>query len=78
MLTVPLTVLRERYLRDDVGCGIRGCGICRGFVGMNGELAMLPSEGDKTHPSFPDGHVLLPDTNIFLSQVRVVASPCCI
>jgi exosome complex exonuclease DIS3/RRP44 len=33
---------------------------------------MLPSEGDRTHPSFPEGHFLLPDTNIFLSQVRVV------
>ncbi|KAF8714246.1 hypothetical protein AX14_012862 [Amanita brunnescens Koide BX004] len=69
-----IKVLRERYLRDDVGCGIRGCGICRGFAGMNGELAMLPSEGDKTHPSFPDGHVLLPDTNIFLSQMDLLES----
>ena len=42
---------------------------------MNGELAMLPSEGDRTHPSFPEGHFLLPDTNIFLSQVRVVSVP---
>jgi hypothetical protein len=29
----------------------------------------LPASGDKTHPSFPSGHFILPDTNVFLSQV---------
>ncbi|KAF8344715.1 hypothetical protein F5887DRAFT_250455 [Amanita rubescens] len=69
-----IKVLRERYLRDDVGCGTRGCAICKGLAGMNGELALLPSEGDKSHPLFPEGHFLLPDTNIFLSQMDLLES----
>lgn len=56
-------VLRERYLRDDVSCGIEGCRECE-----TTNLA-LPSAGDKLHPSFPNGHFILPDTNVFLSQV---------
>ncbi|KAJ3865942.1 hypothetical protein EV359DRAFT_72131 [Lentinula novae-zelandiae] len=40
-------VLRERYLRDDVACGIEG------------------------HELFPNGHHILPDTNVFLAQVPI-------
>ncbi|KAF9529933.1 hypothetical protein CPB83DRAFT_925381 [Crepidotus variabilis] len=60
-------VLRERYLRDDVSCGIDGCKICHDTP--------LPSYGDKNHSSFPDGHFLLPDTNVFLSQMDLIESP---
>jgi exosome complex exonuclease DIS3/RRP44 len=61
------SVLRERYLRDDVGCGIQDCGSCP----LSTSNA-LPSAGAHDHPSYPHGHYILPDTNVFLSQVLVV------
>jgi exosome complex exonuclease DIS3/RRP44 len=56
------SVLRERYLRDDVACGIEQCRECNADV--------LPASGDRTHTMFPHGHFILPDTNVFLSQVN--------
>lgn len=60
----PLQVIRERYLRDDIYCGIITCRICAGAVNP-----VLPAAGDSTHKQFTTGHYVLPDTNIFLSQV---------
>lgn len=62
LICVP--VIRERYLRDDVGCGIQGCISCEGST-----ADVLPSAGDQRHQLFPNGHFILPDTNVFLSQV---------
>ncbi|KAF5369035.1 hypothetical protein D9758_002962 [Tetrapyrgos nigripes] len=62
-------VLRERYLRDDVGCGIESCREC---TSSDGEL--LPAAGDLTHQLFPNGHFILPDTNVFLSQMDLLES----
>ena len=62
-------VLRERYLRDDVGCGLPECKHC-----LNGKKELLPRNGDTQHPLFPNGHFLLPDTNVFLSQVNFYRS----
>ncbi|KAF8962184.1 mitotic control protein dis3 [Flammula alnicola] len=62
-----IKVLRERYLRDDVACGIHDCRECPADA--------LPFSGDKNHPSFPNGHFILPDTNVFLSQMDLVESP---
>ena len=59
-----LTVIRERYLRDDIYCGIIACRICAGATNP-----VLPAAGDATHKQFTTGHYVLPDTNIFLSQV---------
>lgn len=59
-------VLRERYLRDDVSCGIHSCQVCE-----SEQESVLLSSGSLEHPSFPNGHFLLPDTNVFLSQVRL-------
>lgn len=58
-------VLRERYLRNDVSCGIQGCRECESETS-----SALPTLGEMGHPSFLDGHFVLPDTNVFLSQVR--------
>ena len=60
-------VLRERYLRDDVGCGIERCRAC---LASSGDV--LPFLGDRRHPLFPNGHFVLPDTNVFLSQVSLI------
>ncbi|TFK40883.1 RNB-domain-containing protein [Crucibulum laeve] len=64
-----IKVLRERYLRDDVACGIQGCPVCD----MPAE-DVLPVAGDKEHPMFPNGHFILPDTNVFLSQMDLIES----
>ncbi|TBU24927.1 RNB-domain-containing protein [Dichomitus squalens] len=63
-------VLRERYLRDDVACGMHSCTLC-----ASSQDAVLPSSGSLDHPSFPSGHFVLPDTNIFLSQMDLMESP---
>ncbi|KAF8900484.1 mitotic control protein dis3 [Gymnopilus junonius] len=63
-----IKVLRERYLRDDVSCGIDHCRECT-------DAQSLPVSGDLQHPSFPNGHFVLPDTNVFLSQMDLVESP---
>jgi len=62
-------VLRERYLRDDVGCGIEGCGICPATT-----EEILPASGDRQHKVFPKGHFVLPDTNVFLAQMDLIES----
>ncbi|KAJ7151585.1 hypothetical protein C8R46DRAFT_1166474 [Mycena filopes] len=64
-----IKVLRERYLRDDVGCGIQNCSTCD-----DSSADPLPYSGDTQHKSFPEGHFVLPDTNIFLSQMDLMES----
>ncbi|KAK7064735.1 exosome complex exonuclease dis3 [Favolaschia claudopus] len=64
-----IKVLRERYLRDDVGCGIQSCSSCE----SSGDQT-LPFSGDLAHNSFPDGYFVLPDTNVFLSQMDLMES----
>jgi exosome complex exonuclease DIS3/RRP44 len=61
-------VLRERYLRDDIPCAIEGCHLCP----SSSDDDVLPASGARDHPSYPHGHYLLPDTNVFLAQVRPV------
>ena len=57
-------VVREHYLRDDVWCGVSGCGQCK--------------QGDPLLDTHPDTlsdlcsgrpHIILPDTNVVLHQV---------
>ena len=60
----PCTVIRERYLRDDVSCGIESCRECATSVDT-----ALPVNGTLDHKLFPNGHFILPDTNVFLAQV---------
>lgn len=57
-------VIRERYLRDDVDCGIERCRECPGS-----DQTLLPVNGATEHTSFANGHFVLPDTNVFLAQV---------
>ena len=66
-------VLRERYLRNDVPCGIANCPACTGYDSLSRETgSLLPFDGGKGHKSYPNGHILLPDTNAFLHQVRLL------
>ncbi|KAH7908909.1 hypothetical protein BJ138DRAFT_1156546 [Hygrophoropsis aurantiaca] len=64
-----IKVLRERYLRDDVACGIVNCSACAS------PSTTLSYQGDLTHQKFPNGHYVLPDTNVFLSQMDLIESP---
>ncbi|KAJ7226076.1 hypothetical protein GGX14DRAFT_642735 [Mycena pura] len=64
-----IKVLRERYLRDDVGCGIQNCSACE-----NSTADTLPFSGETQHQSYPEGHFILPDTNVFLSQMDLIES----
>ncbi|KAF9266998.1 RNB-domain-containing protein [Marasmius fiardii PR-910] len=64
-----IKVLRERYLRDDVACGIEGCREC-----PTTSEKILPSNGDQRHQLYPNGHFVLPDTNVFLAQMDLIES----
>ncbi|KAF5351650.1 hypothetical protein D9756_007734 [Leucocoprinus leucothites] len=63
-----IKVLRERYLREDVSCGIQSCIACQLPL-----ESTLPVTGGQ-HPLFPSGHFILPDTNVFLSQMDLIES----
>lgn len=65
-------VLRERYLRDDVSCGLHLCKACT--IAPN--AAIKPSPASE-YAGFPNGHYVLPDTNVFLSQVCHRPVPTC-
>ncbi|TFK29229.1 mitotic control protein dis3 [Coprinopsis marcescibilis] len=68
-----IKVLRERYLRDDIACGIKSCSTCSvSCTPVSNDISEAPSDA---HSSFPDGHFLLPDTNVFLSQMDLLESP---
>ncbi|KAG8780762.1 exosome catalytic subunit dis3 [Serendipita sp. 397] len=65
-----IKVLRERYLRSDVSCGIEQCLICpSGGMRPLSLISLVP------HPAYPHGHILVPDTNILLGQMDLVESP---
>ncbi|EIM90480.1 RNB-domain-containing protein [Stereum hirsutum FP-91666 SS1] len=64
-----IKVIRERYLRDDVVCGIQGCREC-----SNPEEGSIPRNGATDHKQFPNGHFILPDTNVFLAQMDLMES----
>ncbi|KAF7319870.1 Exosome complex exonuclease dis3 [Mycena kentingensis (nom. inval.)] len=64
-----IKVLRERYLRDDVACGIQNCSACE-----NATSDPLPFNGDTQHKAYLEGHYVLPDTNVFLHQMDLVES----
>ncbi len=61
-------VVREHYLRDDIGCGVKGCPSC---PVTSTTILLDPIEGHQAvHKSFPESHrLVVPDTNIFLHHV---------
>ncbi|KAI0303388.1 RNB-domain-containing protein [Multifurca ochricompacta] len=64
-----IKVVRERYLRDDVSCGIEKCRECASTLESH-----LPFSGAVDHKLFPNGHFVLPDTNVFLAQMDLMES----
>ncbi|TCD60755.1 exosome catalytic subunit dis3 [Steccherinum ochraceum] len=65
-----IKVLRERYLRDDVNCGIQRCSLCSLDVEPT-----LPPLGTQEHQALSFGHYVIPDTNVFLAQMDLIESP---
>eukprot|EP00921_Rhytidocystis_pertsovi_P014655 GHVQ01023629.1.p1 GENE.GHVQ01023629.1~~GHVQ01023629.1.p1 ORF type:complete len:708 (+),score=95.68 GHVQ01023629.1:517-2640(+) len=64
-------VLREVYLRDDIGCGIRGCFLCEqgGDVSAGTCCLDVPTGED---------YLLVLDTNVLLHQIDFVCDEDCI
>ena len=63
-------VVREHYLRDDIPCGIKACRVC-----TNPDNSILLEPSPKQNPSYPDPHIIIPDTNILLHHLDVLERP---
>lgn len=60
-------VVREHYLRDDIGCGVKGCMSCQAVAGV---VLLDPVEGQQSVHRLLGERLVIPDTNIFLHHVR--------
>lgn len=62
------SVLRERYVREDIPCGYEKCHLCTDFPGFR---PVLPTKGFLKHTKLDSkqGHWLVVDTNVVLHQV---------
>uniref|UniRef100_A0A8C0DT32 PIN domain-containing protein n=1 Tax=Balaenoptera musculus TaxID=9771 RepID=A0A8C0DT32_BALMU len=61
-----MKIVREHYLRDDIGCGASGCAACGG---AHEGTVLEPQPLDRVSSVCPQPHYLLPDTNVLLHQV---------
>ncbi|KAK7024218.1 exosome catalytic subunit dis3 [Halocaridina rubra] len=62
-----IKIVREHYLRDDVWCGLDGCGMCEG------ELRPLDVLTTSDSSLVKEPHHLIIDTNVALHQADVLA-----
>ena len=62
-------IVREHYLRDDVWCGVSGCGQCK-----QGD-PLLDTHPDTVSELCSQPHIILPDTNVVLHQVDFLEDP---
>ena len=63
-------VVKEHYLRDDIGCGVRGCVGCAEVMVPGRDVVLVDPLGgpQSPHAAFPR-RILIPDTNVFLHHV---------
>ncbi|WWD22110.1 hypothetical protein CI109_106599 [Kwoniella shandongensis] len=67
-----MSILRERYVRDDIPCGFEDCTLCIDFPGQR---SVLPRTGYTQHHNFAgNGHWLVIDTNIVLHQMDLLTA----
>jgi exosome complex exonuclease DIS3/RRP44 len=67
-------VVREQYLRKDIPCSSQLCSICPGTAATDTNGVVPPfilSRTPAKTPSFPQGHYIIPDTNVLLSGMDV-------
>lgn len=62
-----LKVLKEHYLRDDIGCGFNSCIVCDQLSTILLDTELLSSD----HVTFGK-HVIIPDTNILFHQIDLI------
>ncbi|XP_074155335.1 exosome complex exonuclease RRP44 isoform X1 [Sminthopsis crassicaudata] len=67
-----LKIVREHYLRDDIGCGASGCIEC---CSAQEGPALEPRPRDPESILCPQPHYLLPDTNVLLHQIDILEDP---
>ena len=58
-------IVREHYLRDDLGCGLKDCEKCD----QSPKEAPLLRSLESPSTAVPEPHLLIPDTNVILHQV---------
>ena len=67
-------VVSERYLRKDIPCSSQLCPTCPQTAAPDSNGRILPpilSRSPKKTKDFPEGHYILPDTNVFLVGMDV-------
>lgn len=64
-------IVREHYLRDDLGCGAQVCGQCE----QTEQQTPLQRTPVSHSQGVPEPHLLLPDTNVILHQVSLLHQP---
>ncbi|GAB6030282.1 hypothetical protein CHUAL_005957 [Chamberlinius hualienensis] len=71
-----LKVVREHYLRDDIGCGKEKCNLCVEEVQTNTTAAARLQEKPQPNISTlcPESHYIIPDTNAVLHQIDILES----
>lgn len=65
-------VVREQYLRQDIPCSSQLCSVCTATAGADSNGVPFPAILSKRPVGtemFPDGHYLIPDTNILLTSM---------
>lgn len=64
-------VVREHYLRDDIGCGVRGCPACGPLLNESQPLLDPVAGSQPAHSRFSE-RIIIPDTNIILHHLDVL------
>lgn len=65
--SILIQIVREHYLRDDIGCGSK---LCKKCVKYNSEKP-LEENISVENTSFASKHYILVDTNVVLHQVFI-------
>ncbi|CAH1763197.1 9467_t:CDS:10 [Entrophospora sp. SA101] len=60
-------VVKEHYLRDDIGCAVEGCTIC-----SSDTAPVLKSTSTLITQLVPKPHFIIPDTNVFMRQIDII------